>query len=82
MTPDISSPEMRKYLLEVDQYRAFLAGQNNTGATRPKAMARYIDDWERKWEHLTGEGGSQGKRLHICFSKTAIIDTVAGKPKL
>jgi hypothetical protein len=59
---------MKKYLLEVDQYKAFLAGQDQATTKRVKAMAQYIHDWERKWERLAGDGILQGKLSQICFA--------------
>ena len=46
---------MEEHLREVDRYKAFLAGERREVTPRGREMARYIEDWERKWERLTGE---------------------------
>jgi hypothetical protein len=59
---------MKRYLLEVDQYKAFLAGQGQATPKQGKAMAQYIHDWERKWERLAGDGILPGKLSQINFA--------------
>lgn len=73
---------IEEYLRELDRYRAFLAGQPREIPSRGRKMARYIEDWERKWKHLTGEGTAQGRWPNERDTNVFVGNNIIGKPKL
>ena len=41
-----------RYIREVDQYNAWLGGQNQANPTRHEAKAQYVKSWDRNWGQL------------------------------
>lgn len=75
--------------LDIDDYvqpcRDFHEGRRGADPDRDQAVARYLDDWQRLWEHMSpggANGNGNGRFVPFALSWSVLTDGAAGGPKL
>jgi len=66
---------IERYIREVDQYNAWLGGNQHSNPPRIEAKAHYLDNWDRDWKRLDT---ASNRCAHVMSDGTGTANSGAG----
>ena len=64
---------IEKHLLEMAHHRAFLPGQRDKSLETGQGMARFLEDWEKRWKEMSGDQNNNGDIASFILTYNELI---------